>query len=84
MTPTDVLFRYQEQPTERTAMALGRLSEVYGIRAIRLHEAEKQVRVEYDASHMSDITVRQLLRRTGLDGIESVPLTPPAQAPAAG
>ncbi len=84
MTPTDVLFRYTEAPTERTALALGRLSEVYGIRAIRLDEAARQVRVEFDASHMSRIIVRQLLRRTGLDVVEEVSLVPPAPAAAAG
>ncbi len=84
MTPTDVLFRYAEHPTERTAIALGRLSEVYGIRSIRLDEQARQVRIEFDASHMSRTTVRQLLRRTGLDVVEEVSLLPPQPAPAAG
>ncbi len=84
MTPTDVLFRYAERPTERTALALGRLSEVYGIRALRLDEQAKQIRVEFDASHMSRVTVQQLLRRTGLAIVEEVSLVPPSPAPAAG
>jgi hypothetical protein len=83
MTPTDVLFRYAEHPTERTMMALNTLSEVYGIRALRVNEAEKQVRVEFDASRMTRIIVRQLLRRTGLDVIEEVSLIPPQPAPPA-
>ena len=76
MTPTDVLFRYAEHPLERTAIALGRLSEVYGIRHIRLDEAAQQVRVEYDVTHINKATVQQLLRRTGLDIVEELPLIP--------
>ena len=79
MTPTDVLFRYAEHPHERTAIALGRLSEVYGIRQIRLDEAAQQVRVEYDVSHINKATVQQLLRRTGLDIVEEIPLVPGQQ-----
>ncbi len=84
MTPTDILFRYAEHPTERTAIALGRLSEVYGIRALRLDEAERRIRVEFDASHMSRTTVRQLLLRSGLDIVEELSLLPPQPVPSAG
>ncbi len=74
MTPTDVLFRYAEHPTENAVAALSRLSEVYGIRALRVDEAQKQVRVEFDASRLTRVIVQQLLRRTGLDVIEEIPL----------
>lgn len=76
MMPTDVLFRYAEHPSERTMFAISRLSEVYGVRAIRVQEAEKQIRVEFDATRLTKVTVQQLLRRTGLDVIEEVPLIP--------
>ncbi len=76
MTPTDVLFRYAEHPRERTAIALGRLSEVYGIRHVRLDEQLQQVRVEYDVTHINKATLQQLLRRTGLDIVEELPLVP--------
>ncbi len=82
MMPQDVLFRYAEHPAERTMFALGRLSEVYGIRAVRVAEAEKQVRVEFDATRLTKVTVQQLLRRTGLDIVEELPLIP-AQPPIA-
>jgi uncharacterized protein YacL len=72
MMPTDVLFRYAEHPTERTIFALSKLSEVYGIRALRVNEAAQQVRVEFDG-----------LRRTGLDVVEEVSLIPPQPAPPA-
>ncbi len=74
MTPTDVLFRYAEHPTESAVAALSRLSEVYGIRALRVDEAKKQVRVEFDASRLTRVIVQQLLRRTGLDVVEEIPL----------
>ncbi len=86
MMPLDVLFRYQEHPTERTMFALNALSEVYGIRAVRVDEAKRQVRVEFDGTRLSRIIVQQLLRRTGLGIVEEIPLIPdqpesPAQPP---
>ena len=78
--PLDVLFRYAEHPTERTMMALNTLTEVYGIRALRVNEAERQVRVEFDATRLTKVIVQQLLRRTGLDVIEEVSLIPPQPA----
>jgi hypothetical protein len=88
MMPTDVLFRYAEHPTERAIFALSKLSEVYGIRALRVDEAAKQVRVEFDGTRLSRPIVLQLLRRTGLDVIEEISLipaqpVPPAPEPAA-
>ena len=82
MMPTDVLFRYAEHPTERTMLALNKLSEVYGIRALRVDEAAQQVRVEFDGTRLSRAIVLQLLRRTGLDVIEEVSLIPPQPVPA--
>jgi hypothetical protein len=83
MMPLDVLFRYAEHPTERTMMALNTLTEVYGIRALRVNEAQRQVRVEFDATRLTRVIVQQLLRRTGLDVIEEVSLIPPQPAAAA-
>ncbi len=81
--PLDVLFRYAEHPTERTMMALNNFSEIYGIRAVRVDEAAKQVRIEFDGTRLTKIIVQQLLRRTGLDVIEEVPLVSPPTAAAA-
>ncbi len=82
MTNLDVLFRYAEHPTERTMFALNKLSTVYGIRAVRVDEGAQQVRVEFDATHVTKMIVQQLLRRTGLDIVEEIPLVP-AQTPMA-
>ncbi len=76
MTPVDVLFRYAEHPTERTMMALNNMSEIYGIRALRVNEAAQQVRVEYDASRLTKVLIQQLLRRTGLDITGEISLIP--------
>ena len=83
MMPTDVLFRYKEHPTERTVFAISKLSEVYGIRALRIDEAARQVRVEFDGTRLSRAIVQQLLRRTGLDVVEEISLLPPQAAPPA-
>ncbi len=77
MMPVDVLFQYAEHPTERTMFALNKLSEVYGIRAVRVDEAAQRVRVEFDATRLTKVIVQQLLRRTGLDVTHEISLIPP-------
>jgi hypothetical protein len=81
MTQLDVLYRYATPPTEAATMALGRVREVYGIRRVEFNEADKTVRVEYDATRLTEPTVHQLLRRSGLDIVERVSLIPPQPAP---
>lgn len=64
-------------------MALGRVREVYGIRSLVVNEAQRTVRVEFDATRLTDAIVHGLLRRTGLDLVERVSLIPdqpPAEA----
>lgn len=82
MTQLDVMYRYGAAPSEATMMALGRVREVYGIRRMEFSEAEKTVRVEYDATRLTEPVVHQLLRRTGLDVVERVSLLPPQPEPA--
>lgn len=82
MTQLDVLYRYEGHPTELAMSALGNLREVYGVRRIQLSEEWKTVRVEYDATRLSRPTIFQLLRRTGLQVVEELPLIPPQEAPA--
>ena len=47
--------------------ALDSMREVYGVRRIAFNEAERKVRVEFDASRSQGASDRSLLRRTGLD-----------------
>ncbi len=62
-------------------MALGRVREVYGVRRLEFKEADKTVRVEYDATRLTEPIVHQLLRRSGLDVVERVSLIPPQPEP---
>ena len=79
MTQLDVLYRYGGSPSEAAAMAISKLREVYGIRHLDLREAEKTIRVEYDASRLTEPVIHSLLRRAGLDILETLPMfTPPA------
>ncbi len=82
MTQCDVLYRYGATPSEAAAMAMARIREVYGIRGLVTDERARTVRIEYDATRLSESTVHQLLRRAGLDVVERVSLIPPAPEPA--
>jgi hypothetical protein len=77
MTQLDVLYRYGAVPSEAAMMALGRVREVYGVRQLEFNEAARTVRVEYDATRLTEPIVHQLLRRSGLDVVERVSLIPP-------
>jgi hypothetical protein len=81
MTQLDVMYRYRGAPSEAAMMALGRARKVYGIRRVECNETEKTVRVEYDATRLTEPIVHQLLRRSGLDVVERMPLIPPQPAP---
>ena len=76
MTQLDVLYRYGTPPTEQAMLALSKVRDVYGIRGLRVDEAARTVRVEYDASRLSAPIVHQLLRRAGLDIVQAVSLIP--------
>lgn len=81
MTTVEVLFRYEQHPSEAAMFALGNMSEVYGIRSIQLKEEWQTIRVEYDATRLNKAIVGQLLRRAGINITEELPLIPP-QPPA--
>jgi hypothetical protein len=77
MTQLEVLYRYEQHPTEATMVALGNAREVYGIRRMQIDPEWKTIRVEYDATRLNKQIVYQLLRRSGLDLVEEMPLIPP-------
>lgn len=82
MTQLDVLYRYGAAPTEAAILAIAKIREVYGVRRIDFREAEKTVRIEYDATRLTEPVIHQLLRRAGLDIVETVPMiAPPASEP---
>ena len=74
MTLIDVLFRYGAQPTESAMSAYGQLSNVYGIRRLQLKEAERSIRVDYDATRLTEDKVEGLLRAAGFDITERLAL----------
>jgi hypothetical protein len=81
MTQLDVMYRYGVPPTEAALMAVGRIREVYGIRALAFDEPARTVRIEYDATRLTEPAVHNLLRRSGLDVTERVSLIPPQPEP---
>jgi len=76
MTQLDVLYRYGAAPTEQAILALSKVRDIYGVRHLAFDEAAKTVRVEYDASRLNGAVIHQLLRRAGLDIVETVSLIP--------
>ena len=82
MTQLEVLYRYEQHPTEGTMFALGKMREVYGIRRMKMDPEWKTVQVEYDATRLNKAIVYELLRQSGLDIVEELSLIPP-QPPAA-
>jgi copper chaperone CopZ len=73
MTQLDVLYHYGAAPSEGALLAISKMREVYGVRRVEVREAEKTVRVEYDASRLTGAAILRLLRRAGLDIVETVP-----------
>jgi len=85
MTQLEALYRYDGHPTETAMFALGNLREVYGIRRLRFDRTARTLRVEYDATRLNAATVTKLMRETGLEITEVLPLAtpaPPAAEPA--
>jgi hypothetical protein len=80
MTQLEVLYRYEQHPAEGTMFALGKMREVYGVRRIRMNPDWKKVQVEYDATRLNKAVVYELVRQTGLDIVEELPLIPPQPA----
>ena len=74
MTLVDVLFRYGAPPDGSAMNAFSQLSDVYGIRRLRLQESEHSIRVEYDATRLTEAKIEGLLRAAGFDITEKMAL----------
>jgi len=83
MTQLEAQYRYGVTPSESAVLALSKIRDVYGIRRVELRETEKSICVEYDASRLGAAVIDKLLRRAGLDIVESIALTAPVEEPAA-
>ena len=67
MTAVDVYFSYGQTPGDAGLRAVDGMREVYGIRRVTFDEKQRTVRVEYDASRLTEAVVLGLLRRAGID-----------------
>ena len=76
MTTVDIIFRYSGQPSEPEIFALANAREIYGIRRLSFDHSAKTLLVEYDATRLNAATVTQLVRRSGLQLIEEMPVQP--------
>ncbi len=83
MTQLDVLYRFGALPSEAAILAISKVRDVYGVRRLEFNEAGKTIRVEYDATRLTEPVIHQLLRRAGLDIVERVPLIVPPPPPPA-
>jgi len=84
MTTVEVLYRYDNPPSEQVALALSRARDVYGIRHLALDRQARTLRVEYDATRLNTAAVTKLLMQAGVEIAEELPLIappPPASAP---
>ena len=70
-------------PNESVAFALAGIRDVYGIRCVSLDPAARTVRVEFDATRLTTAAVAKLIRMTGLEVAEELPLIPPMAEPEA-
>ena len=55
-------------------LAVAKVREVYGVRHLQFDEAAKTVRIEYDATRLTEPVIHQLLRRAGLNIVETLPM----------
>ncbi len=67
MTTVEVMYRYGMPPAEQQMSALGQVSDVYGIRRVQFNDADRLIRIEYDATRLNEATVENLLRKAGFD-----------------
>jgi hypothetical protein len=67
MTYLEVAYRYRTPPGEKELRAIDTVREVYGVQRIHFNEADRTVRVTFDASRMKEEAVARLLRQAGID-----------------
>ena len=79
MTTVEILYRYTTPPTESMTFALAGARDVYGIRRIAIDTGQRTLRVEFDATRLNAATVTKLVRTTGLEIAEELPLIAPPQ-----
>jgi len=76
MTTVEILYRYATPPSERISLALAGMRDVYGIRRLAIDPEARTLRVEFDATRLNGAGVTKLVRMTGLEVAEELPLIP--------
>ena len=67
MTLVDSTFIYGSSPRESAFRALDHIRDVYGIRHVSLDAKARAIRVEFDASRLTEDDLTALLRGAGFD-----------------
>jgi hypothetical protein len=67
MTYLEVAYRYGTAPGERALQAIDGMREVYGVRKVAFNEKDRTIRVEFDASRLTEDVIAKLLRQAGID-----------------
>jgi hypothetical protein len=67
MTYLEVAYRYRTAPGERALQAIDGMREVYGVRKVAFNEKDRTIRVEFDASRLTEDVIAKLLRQAGID-----------------
>jgi len=67
VTPVETTFYYGRPPGEPEVRALHEVREVYGIRRVQADDRSRAIRVEYDASRLTENDVAALLREAGIN-----------------
>ena len=81
MTTVEILYRFTAPPNESVAFALASTRDVYGIRRLKLDPVARTLGVEFDATRLTAAAVTKLIRMTGLDIVEELPLIPQVVMP---
>ena len=71
MTNVEISYNYGTSPDEAVMRGIDNIREVYGIRRLKFNEQSRNVAVEYDATRLNPATIASLLRRAGLDLLDS-------------
>ncbi|HVA62402.1 MAG TPA: hypothetical protein VNF74_01660 [Terriglobales bacterium] len=71
MTAMDLSYRYAGGLDDQQIRALSRLSDIYGIRALRVDEQAKVIAIEYDATRLDVARVAALVRDCGVAAISA-------------
>jgi hypothetical protein len=67
VTPIETTFYYGRPPGEPEVRALHEVREVYGIRRVQADDQARAIRVEYDASRLTENDIAALLRQAGIN-----------------